>query len=258
MSYLFGDSATAQRRLDILARTFQGPTREFLANFEPSGTDLALDLGCGPGHTTRLIADLLPFDKIVGLDKSSQFVSSASLSSPSRVSFINHDVTVVPFPIPSADLIFCRFLLPHLPNPMQALVSWASQLSNEGALLVEEVDWIHTDNPVLDSYLTTLARVLDAQGTALCAGAQLTNLLDDAPLKIASDGICPLPVSNRDAAAMFSMNIRAWGVTHPAISLYSTSFLQSLHNDLERMAEDAAGEDSDIEWGMRQIVLEPA
>ena len=258
MSYLFGDSAAAQSRLDILARTFQDPTREFLANFEPLRTDLALDLGCGPGHTTRLIADLLPFDKIVGLDKSSHFVSSASRSSPSRVSFINHDVTVVPFPIPSADLIFCRFLLPHLSNPAQALNNWASQLSTEGSLLLEEVDWIHTDNPVLDSYLTTLARVLDAQGTALCAGAQLTNLLDGAPLKIASDGICSLPVSNSDAAAMFSMNIRAWGVTHPAISLYRTSFLQSLHNDLERMAEDAPGEDTDIEWGMRQMVLEPA
>ena len=258
MSYLFGDSARAQRRLDILARTFEAPTREFLTNFEPFGTNLALDLGCGPGHTTRLIADLLPFYKIVGLDKSSQFVSSALRSSPSRVSFINHDVTVVPFPIPSADLIFCRFLLPHLPNPMQALVSWASQLSTEGALLVEEVDWIHTDNPVLDSYLTTLARVLNAQGTALCAGAQLTNLPDGAPLRIASDSIRPLPVSNRAAAAMFSMNIPAWGATHPAISLYSTSFLKSLHNDLERMAEDAPGEDSDIEWGMRQMVLEPA
>ena len=57
---------------------------------------------------------------------------------------------------------------------------------------------------------------------------------------------------------MFSMNIPAWGATHPAISLYSTPFLQSLHNDLERMAEDADGEASDIEWGMRQMVLELA
>ena len=123
---------------------------------------------------------------------------------------------------------------------------------------MEEVDWIHTENPVLDSYLTTLARVLDAQGTALCAGAQLTNLPDEAPLRIASDSISRLPVSNCDAAAMFSMNIRAWGATHPAISLYSTSFLKSLHNDLERMAQDSPVEDSDIEWGMRQMVLEPA
>ena len=123
---------------------------------------------------------------------------------------------------------------------------------------MEEVDWIYTNNPVLDSYLTTLARVLDAQGTVLCAGTQLTNLPGEAPLKIASDGIRRLPVSNRDAAAMFSMNIRAWGITHPALSLYSTSFLQSLRNDLQRMAEDAPGEDSDIEWGMRQMVLEPA
>ncbi len=244
--------------MDILARTFEAPTREFLSNFEPQSTDLAVDLGCGPGHTTRLIADLLPFEKVIGIDMSSQFVSSASQSSPSRVSFINHDVTVVPFPVPFSDLVFCRFLLPHLSNRRQALESWASQLSTGGALLLEEVDWIHADNPVLDCYLTSLARVLDAQGTALCAGAQLPGLLNGAPLKIASDAIRRLPVSNRDAAVMFSMNIRAWGATHPAISLFGTSFLKTLHNDLECMAEDASGDESDIEWGMRQMVLEPA
>ncbi len=257
MSYLFGDTTTAQRRLDVLARAFQGPTHEFLSGFEPSGINLALDLGCGPGHTTQLIADLLPFNRVVGLDKSTQFIASASDSASPRVSFIQHDVTAFPFPVPAADLIFCRFLLPHLSNPAQAVVGWASQLSDRGLLLIEEVDWINTRHPVLESYLTALARVLDAQGAALYAGAQMPELINGAPLKMTSDVTRRLPVSNHDAATMFSMNIRSWGTTHPAISLYGSSFLQSLRNDLEQMTGDYSGEESEIEWGMRQMVLEP-
>ena len=183
MSYLFGDSAMAQSRLDILARTFQGPTREFLANFEPSahGPCPRLGLWAGPHYPSHRRPPTL---SIKSSDWTNLLTSYLPPRGRLRLGFPSSTTMslLYRFPIPSADLIFCRFLLPHLPNPMQALVSWASQLSNESALLVEEVDWIHTDNPVLDSYLTTLARVLDAQGTALCAGAQLTNLLDGAPL----------------------------------------------------------------------------
>ena len=114
MSYLFGDSVTAQSRLDILARTFEPPTREFLSTFTPRGKALALDLGCGPGHTTRLIAESLPFKRVVGLDKSPNFIDAASGVGSDQVSYLQHDVSVTPFPVSPADLIFCRFLVTHL------------------------------------------------------------------------------------------------------------------------------------------------
>ncbi len=258
MSYLFGDSVTAQSRLDLLARTFEPPTREFLSTFNPKGTDLAIDLGCGPGHTTRLIAETLPFKRVVGLDKSPNFIEAASQSRSTDVSFQQHDVTLVPFPLPPADLIFCRFLVTHLPTPDQALARWASQLSNHGAILLEEVHWINPRNSVLESYLSTLDRVMDATGVGLYTGARLPDLIKSTPLKITADNTCHLAVSNRDAAAMFSMNIRSWGMSHPALSLYGSHFLRSLHHDLEVMAADSPDDLSEIEWGMRQMVLEPA
>lgn len=257
MSYLFGDSATAQSRLDLLARTFEPPTREFLSGFSPRGTDLAIDLGCGPGHTTRLIAENLPYEKIVGLDKSPSYVEAASHATPPHISFLVHDVVSVPFPLPPADLIFCRFLVTHLPTPDQALARWASQLSNHGAILLEEVHWIHPRNSVLESYLSALERVMDATGIALYTGAQFPELIKSTPLKITADNTRHLAVSNRDAAAMFSMNIRSWGTSHPALSLYGSPYLRSLHNDLKEMMEDSPDALSEIEWGMRQIVLEP-
>ena len=258
MTYLFGDSPTAQSRLHILARTFAPPTRKFLSTFKPKSTHLAIDLGCGPGHTTRLIAESLPFERVVGLDKSPDFIDAASLSAPPRVAFLQHDVASVPFPLPPADLIFCRFLVTHLPSPDQAIAGWASQLSPEGALLLEEVHWIKTGNPVLEAYLSALDRVMDAMGVALYAGAGLPEMVDGVPVKITADTTLRHSVTNRDAAAMFSMNIRTWGMSHPALSLYGSTFLRSLHNDLEEITAGSPGALSEIEWGMRQMVLELA
>ena len=258
MSYLFGDSVTAQSRLDILARTFEPPTQEFLSTFTPRGKALALDLGCGPGHTTRLIAESLPFKRVVGLDKSPNFIDAASGAGSDQVSYLQHDVSVTPFPVSPADLIFCRFLITHLPTPDRALAKWASQLSPSGALLLEEVHWIHTRNPVLESYLSALDRVMDATGVALYAGARLPELINGTPLKITADNTRHHPVTNRDAAAMFSMNLRSWGTSHPAISLYGSAFLCSLRGDLEEMTVDSPDTLSEIQWGMRQMVLEPS
>lgn len=257
MSYLFGDSPTARSRLEVLARTFEPPTREFLSSFDPSDTGLAIDLGCGPGHTTRLIAESLPFKRVVGLDKSPSFIEAASSSSCTHISFQQHDVTSVPFPLPAADLIFCRFLVTHLATPDQALTSWASQLSLHGALLLEEVHWIHTRNPVLESYLSALDRVMDATGIVLYTGARLPDLVNGAHLNITADNTRRHPVTNRDAATMFCMNIRSWGTSHPALSLYGSAFLRSLHDDLQEMTADSPDAPSEIEWGMRQMVLEP-
>jgi hypothetical protein len=57
--YTFGDTSLAARRLALLADVFEPPSRAFLAEFTRVAgdqLDLAVDLGCGPGHSTRLVA----------------------------------------------------------------------------------------------------------------------------------------------------------------------------------------------------------
>jgi trans-aconitate 2-methyltransferase len=61
--YVFGDNDTAAQRLQLLAGIYQDSTRIFLS--KAAGLyrlPLALDLGCGPGFTTRLIGETLPCD----------------------------------------------------------------------------------------------------------------------------------------------------------------------------------------------------
>jgi hypothetical protein len=57
--YAFGDSAPAARRLGLLADFLAPASHPFLARFAGRQPGLAVDLGCGTGHTTRLLASVL-------------------------------------------------------------------------------------------------------------------------------------------------------------------------------------------------------
>jgi hypothetical protein len=54
--YAFGQSDAAAARLGVLAEVFEEPTRSLVHAVDFGPIDLALDLGCGPGYTTRMLA----------------------------------------------------------------------------------------------------------------------------------------------------------------------------------------------------------
>jgi trans-aconitate methyltransferase len=109
--YLFGDNDVAARRLELLARIYAESTRAFLLDVaNGSRFNLEIDLGCGPGFTTHLLADALRYEEIVGLDASQHFIDLAQATATDSVAFALHDVRFVPFPCKSADLIFSRLL----------------------------------------------------------------------------------------------------------------------------------------------------
>ena len=66
--YTFGDSDLAERRLELLGTTFQDTTRDFLRAQALAEPALAVDLGCGPGHTTVLLRDTLHPKQTLAVD----------------------------------------------------------------------------------------------------------------------------------------------------------------------------------------------
>ncbi len=117
----------AAARLGMLARVFAETTGPFVDTFggEVDKPALVIDLGCGPGCTTSLLAGMLDAGEVVGLDSSERFVELASRTAMEGVSFRVHDVTAVPFPVGPANVMYCRFLLTHLADPAGALAAWA-------------------------------------------------------------------------------------------------------------------------------------
>ena len=108
-SYTFGDSDLASRRLEVLAETFAGSSSEFMRRSINARPRLAVDLGCGPGYSTQLLASILNPEHTAGLDNSEKFLAHAKAKASTSVSFHLHDITKAPFPTGRCDVMFSRF-----------------------------------------------------------------------------------------------------------------------------------------------------
>lgn len=248
--YSFGDSAIAARRLALLDQIFGPSSRSMLADFATPPIALAYDLGCGPGHTTAMVAQVSRAARTVGLDNSVPHISRAHATAADSVEFAVHDVTALPFPAGPADLIYCRMLLAHLPDPVSTVRSWASQLSDAGVVLVDEIEWIRTSHPVLQTHLRLAEALVAASGARMRAGPLLSGLSDAPGLRTSGLRIAQVPVPTAVAATMFSMNIAVWGDRPAELGLCDTTELRDLATAMAALTTSPATEE--ITWGMRQ------
>jgi trans-aconitate 2-methyltransferase len=255
MSYLFQDTDRAARRLQVLADVFAPSSRAFMQDSVSRVPQLAVDLGCGPGYTTRLLVDTTRCVRATGLDNSEHFLTLARRNATERMSFVRHDVTQVPFPIEQSDLISCRFLLTHLREPQSVIERWATQLRPQGLLLLEEVDWIQTEHSLFCTYLDIVAAMLEQQANHLYIGPYLDKLQIGNGLRRRVSRVYRLPVSTVQAATLFYLNIHSWKNQPFIQGHYSTRKIEQLEYDLLELVGTSRSE-GEIEWGLRQLAYD--
>jgi trans-aconitate 2-methyltransferase len=255
MQYLFGDTDIAAQRLKVLAEVYAASTMGFLRDAVVNTPRLVLDLGCGPGYTTHLLADVVACEHARGLDNSAQFIAQAHQTSVSRVSFHEHDVTAVPFPGGAGDLLYSRLLLAHLRQPHAVIATWATQLRPTGLLLLEEVEWIDTNSSLFTRYLDIVQTMLAQQGTNMYAGQDVHGLPDPDLLKRRTSQVRRVPVTPAHAATMFWLNMQSWKHQPFIRTQYASALIKQLEEELHSLIETPRSA-TEIEWGMRQIVYE--
>ncbi len=255
MTYVFGDTDLAARRLALLAETFAGSSRAFMREAGDGRPRMAADLGCGPGYSTHLLADTLAPDHTVGLDNSESFLRLARATATDGVSFRLHDITTVPFPSAPYDLLFSRFELTHLQCPEDVVELWGRQLDVGGRLLMEEVEYIGTTHPVFTSYLDIQQAMLTEQGNSLYIGPRLDRMPGSDSLKRLSSKVQPIGIPADRAAAMFHMNLGVWRHNDFVRRTLDPSNLDDLESSLAAIASGRI-DTTPVEWGLRRIVME--
>ena len=253
--YTFGDTDIAARRLQVLADVYAASTRAFLnaaVVFRPHYT---VDLGCGPGHTTHLLAETLQGEHVQGLDNSEHFIAIARQTQTATVTFELHDITVVPFPSRAVDVLYARLLLAHLRHPQDVLAAWATQLRPPGYLLLEEVEWIHTNSQLFTTYLEMVTALLAAQATNMYAGPDLHDMAEPELLCRRSSQVRQVPVQTAQAATMFFLNMQSLKHQPFIRQHYAATLLDEMEQALQAHIE-APPSTVEIEWGMRQLVYE--
>ena len=254
--YSLGDSDLAAERLALLARVFEPAMRTFLAREVPRKPKLALDLGCGPGHTTEIVAEVVEPERTVGIDASERFLGQARVRVGTRLEFINHDVRLTPFPARPADLIFARLLLSHLPEPERQVARWVGELAPGGVFLSDEVERIETDLEQFARYLALVEARMKASGGELYLGPKLDALRDGVGFRQRSSYLAHVSPPTADAAAMGLFNLHVMRRAGRLDWLASRSQLDRLERELGELTQSTAG--GEIVWVLRQTVFSSA
>ena len=193
-AYALGDSG---ERLAVVARVFEPEMARFIREAAPPHPNVAVDLGCGPGYTTRLLHQTTGAAMTVGVDNSAHFLRLAAADAPSSMRFVLHDLAGGPPPVEPAAVVFCHLLLSHLPDPRRAIESWTGFLVPNGVILVDEVEAIYTEDPVLVEYLSLVETAIDSRGGALYIGPRLAALETPSGLRVRSSRVARTPSPRR-------------------------------------------------------------
>lgn len=118
------------------------PARDLLARVplaRPQGESVfVVDLGCGPGNSTELLAQRFPGAEVLGLDTSPDMLVTARARQPAA-RFEEADASTFILPRP-ADLIFANAVLQWVPDHDVLLPRLMSMLAPGGVLAVQMPD----------------------------------------------------------------------------------------------------------------------
>jgi trans-aconitate 2-methyltransferase len=114
------------------------PARDLLAQVPLSQVATAVDLGCGPGNSTELMAARYPQAQLSGMDSDANMLESALKRLPD-VSFFKADLSTWR-PQTPVDLLFSNAVFQWLPNHIPLLQRLMGGLNAGGVLAIQMPD----------------------------------------------------------------------------------------------------------------------
>jgi ubiquinone/menaquinone biosynthesis C-methylase UbiE len=169
------DEAMQERLADVLEKRGndaqqQAMRRAFLAEVPMPRDARVLDVGCGTGVLTRLLARQAGVASVIGVDPAPGLLDKARAAAAGlqNVSFREGDGRELPFDAASFHLVTCDSMLSHVPGPERAVAEAFRVLRAGGCLAVFDGD-----------YATTTVALGDHDPLQTCVDAMMANSVTD-------------------------------------------------------------------------------
>ena len=196
-TYIHGSSAEEQKRLSLLNDLLN---EKCLSELNPKPGDRILDVGCGLGQFSRVVANAVGAEGyVLGIERDEhQFMQARKRATDDDerdlVEFRLGDALALPLKNQewgTFDLVYCRFLLEHLQDPGKAVSEMVKAVRPGGRVFLADDDhdyfhpWPEPDgfHPLWRAYV----RSYENLGNDPYIGRRLVLLLREAGLKSISN-----------------------------------------------------------------------
>jgi SAM-dependent methyltransferase len=179
--YVLGHEAAELERLRRQADFYSNLTEQALRQAGIVPGMRVLDVGCGAGDVTLLIADRVgPSGEVIGVDRALEAIAAASQQAASagldNVHFLQDDITTVTLDAP-VDAVAGRLILMHAADPVAALRNLAGQVASGGVVVFQEFDieqaGVYPDFPLATRMLGYVKEAFTRAGIDVRPGLRL-------------------------------------------------------------------------------------
>jgi ubiquinone/menaquinone biosynthesis C-methylase UbiE len=143
-TYALQVGSRGMERLDLLAESHDEGTRSLLQDtLGPLTITSALDLGCGLGQVSKILAGFVGANgRVLGVDISAEQIAIARerYQHDQRIQFETGDVQQLEIRDELFDVVYSRFLLGHLDDKHHALEAMLGHLKPGGVIVAEVMD----------------------------------------------------------------------------------------------------------------------
>jgi len=244
--YAIRGGKEGKERLNLLARVMLPTTSQLLKTVGLSQGMECLDVGCGGGHVSLLIASMVgPAGKVLGTDTDKEIIElakeDAEIAKTGSVEFRQVDACLCQSH-EEYDLVYARFLLSHLSEPEKCLEAMAKACRRGGIIVVEDVDFAgsfcYPICPAYERYVELYQKVVQRKGADPNIGPKLAGMLRKAGAKGIQLNVVQPTHMQGEGKLMASMTMERISGAVISEGLATESEAQEIVNELNHAATD--------------------
>lgn len=245
-SYALATGAAAVRRLHALHEIYGPVGRRILieAGLRP-GMKIA-DFGCGVGAVTRTLGELTgPAGSVTGIDvhgpqlrEAKAWCESGGLT---NTAFVQADACETGLPRGSFDLVYCRYLLLHLADPMRCLREMRDVLRPGGIIVVEDGDLASATSippSAMDAFADLFCRLGPTRGLDYSLARDLYHMVIQAGFVGVDIELHQPAITRGENRAILKWSVEEAGPSFVEAGVTSASKLDQTLADMQDAADD--------------------
>jgi ubiquinone/menaquinone biosynthesis C-methylase UbiE len=243
--YVLATGNAAANRLRILHNIYGPGARQLLLRAGIQRGMSVVDLGCGVGMTTQLLAELVgPTGEVVGVDYSEAQIEQARALLPAEltnVRFVEASALDTGLRREAFDLVYCRFLLIHLQDPDSALREMHGLLKPEGIIAIEDGDLTSASSEPrskLEEFSNLLGALGPKWGVDYTLGRRLFHLVLNAKFSQVEVTFNQPVFSKGENKRLLELSVAEAGPSFVSAGLVSHEQLGETVAEMRRLAED--------------------